>query len=163
MPLVRRVARPLLAMIFVYGGLDALRNPAAKAPAADKVLTRLPPALPVIGTTEQLVRADAAAKVLGGTMLALGRFPRLSALGLIATLVPTTLAGHRPWEETDPVQRKLQTLQVCKNASILGGLLLATVDTEGRPSLGWRARRAGRDVQRTVAGTRAVVSARRPD
>jgi uncharacterized membrane protein YphA (DoxX/SURF4 family) len=86
--------------------------------------------LPGISSTEQLVRVDGAAKVLGGVALGLGIFPRLSALGLAASLVPTTLAGHRFWEETDPAQRKAQQLHFVKNVSILGGVLL--VAFEGR-------------------------------
>ncbi|MBK6501203.1 MAG: hypothetical protein IPG03_02165 [Candidatus Microthrix sp.] len=44
----------------------------------------------------------------------------------------------------------MSRIQFEKNASILGGLLLATVDTEGRPGLGWRARRAAKDTERMV-------------
>lgn len=154
MPLVRRIARPLLASIFIYGGVEAFRNPATKVEAADKVVKRLPPQLPVVGTTEDLVKADAAAKVLAGGLLALGRLPRLSALGLIATMVPTTLAGHRFWEESDPVKRKLQAIQMFKNASIVGGLLLAAVDTEGKPSVAWRARQAGAGLAGSAAEVR---------
>ena len=31
---------------------------------------------------------------------------------------------------------------------MMGGLLLAAVDTEGRPGVAWRARRAAKDVRR---------------
>ena len=58
--------------------------------------------------------------------------------------MPTTAAGHRFWEESDPAKRKHQQLHLLKNAGIVGGLLLATVDTEGRPSLAWRAQHAPR-------------------
>jgi hypothetical protein len=36
----------------------------------------------------------------------------------------------------------MQRIQFFKNVSMLGGLLLAALDTEGRPSLSWRAHRA---------------------
>ena len=58
------------------------------------------------------------------------------------------VAGHAFWEETDPQARAMQRLQFAKNTSVLGGLLLAGVDTEGRPGLAWRARRAAKDVRR---------------
>jgi putative oxidoreductase len=125
---VRLLARPLLASIFVYGGVDAFRNPEAKSPTADRVVAAVPGKLPGISTTSDLVRIDGAAKVVGGVALALGILPRVAALGLAASLVPTTLAGHRFWEETDPDKRKSQALQFAKNASILGGVLLATFD-----------------------------------
>jgi len=128
--LITRLARPMLGAIFVYGGIDAVRNPGAKVPKADKLMSEAPAVLPGISSTEQLVRVDGAAKVLGGVALGLGIFPRLSALGLAASLVPTTLAGHRFWEETDPAQRKAQQLHFVKNVSIRGGVLL--VAFEGR-------------------------------
>jgi putative oxidoreductase len=125
---IRFLARPLIASIFVYGGVDAFRNPEGKAPKADNLVAGLPQKLPGMSTTADLVRIDGAAKVVGGVALALGILPRLAALGLAASLVPTTLAGHRFWEETDPAARKAQQLQFIKNASILGGVLLATFD-----------------------------------
>ena len=152
MPLVRRIARPLLASVYVYGGLDAFRHPATKVPAADSLVADLPAKLPGLSNTEQLVKVDGAAKVLGGVALGLGKFPRLASLGLIASLIPTTLAGHPFWKEQDPAKRKMQQLQFIKNAAILGGTLLAAVDTEGKPSVGWRARRAARNLRDDTVG-----------
>jgi hypothetical protein len=37
-----------------------------------------------------------------------------------------------------------------ENVGITGGLLLAAVDTEGRPGLGWRARHAATDAKRAA-------------
>lgn len=142
MSLVRRFARPLLAASFISGGIDTLRNPGPRVPAAEKVVSPLVDAVPQLSNTEQVVKIDAAIKVVAGTLFALGKFPRLSAAALIASLVPTTAAAHRFWEESDPVKRKNQQLHLLKNAGIVGGLLLATVDTEGRPSLAWRAKHA---------------------
>ena len=119
------IARPLLASIFIYGGIDAFRHPESKAPKADKVIGAVPAVVPGISTTADLVRIDGAAKVIGGVALGLGVFPRLAALGLAARLVPTTLAGHPFWDESDPAARRAQELQFAKNASILGGVLLA--------------------------------------
>ena len=58
------------------------------------------------------------------------------------------MAGHRFWEESDPTQKKNQQLHFFKNLATLGGLLLAAVDTEGKPGVAWRARRAAKDVRR---------------
>src|SRR5205807_669938 len=57
---------------------------------------------------------------------------------------PTTLAAHRFWEEEDPELRSQQQVHFVKNLGLLGGLMLAAADTEGKPSLAWRARHAGR-------------------
>lgn len=148
MTLVRRAARPMLASMFVAGGLDALRNPEPRAEAAEKLtpmLHRLVPQLP--DDTVMLVRLNGAVQITGGLAFAAGFLPRLTASALAASLVPTTLAGHRFWEEQDPPKRRNQRLHFIKNVGLLGGLLLASVDTEGEPGLAWRARQAGHDLQ----------------
>jgi putative oxidoreductase len=146
--LVRRIARPLLAAPFVYGGISTLRKPQDRVPGARPVVEKiaqtadkqLPVEVP--RDVEQWVKADAAVKVVAGALFALGRLPRLTALALAASIVPTTLAGHRFWEHDDPKERFGQLSNFLKNAGLLGGLLLAAVDTEGKPSVGYRARRA---------------------
>ena len=145
--LVRRIARPLLASSFVYGGIDTLRNPQSRVPGAAPVVEQITAAadqqLPVQvpRDVEQWVKIDAGVKVAAGSLLALGKLPRLSALALSASIVPTTLAGHRFWEHDDPKERFGQTSHFLKNLGLLGGLLIAAVDTEGKPSVGWRARK----------------------
>ena len=118
------VARPLLAGMFVYGGLDAFRNPAGKVPKAEKVAPDIADLVGVDADTEQLVQFNGAVQVAAGVTMALGIFPRLSALALAGSLVPTTLAGHRFWEEEDEAARAQQTVQFLKNAAMMGGLLL---------------------------------------
>ena len=94
---------------FVKGGLDSLRHPAARAEAAAPVIHALAEPLHLPDDPELLVRANGAAMVAAGTLLALGRLPRLSALVLAASLVPTTYAGHAFWQENDPAKRAAQT------------------------------------------------------
>lgn len=152
MTVVRRVARPLLSSIFVSGGLEALRHPAGKVPAAEGVAPPIARRLPYLPEdTETLVKVNAGVQVGAGALLALGRFPRLASALLAGSLVPTTLAGHRFWEETDPARRAAQRIHFYKNLGLLGGLMLAAVDTEGRPGLAWRARHAS---GHAAAGTR---------
>jgi uncharacterized membrane protein YphA (DoxX/SURF4 family) len=93
------------------------------------------------------VKVNAGVMVAGGALLALGKAPRLASAALLGSLVPTTLAGHPFWQETDPQAREQQRMQFMKNAAMGGGLLLALLDTEGRPSLTWRAKRAARRAQ----------------
>lgn len=154
MSLVRRIARPLLAASFISGGIDTLRNPGPRVPRAEKVVSPLVEAVPQLKNTEQVVKLDAGIKIVAGTLFALGKFPRLSAAALIASLVPTTAAGHRFWEESDPAKRKQHQVQLLKNAGLVGGLLLATVDTEGRPSLAWRAQHAPQAISHAAGDLR---------
>lgn len=155
--IVRRLARPMLASIFIAGGIDALRKPASKANAAQPVLDQAVQALPASVTDrlpsnpETLIQINAAVQIGAGALFALGKAPRLSALALAGTLVPTTAVGHDFWNVEDPAARAQQRTQFIKNVSLLGGLLLAAVDTEGKPSLGWRGRRAARRAQTSIA------------
>jgi hypothetical protein len=64
--------------------------------------------------------------------------------------VPTTLAGHRFWEHEDPKEKFGQLSHFLKNLGLLGGLLIAAVDTEGKPSVGFRARRAAKQATRST-------------
>ena len=117
-------ARPLLAGMFIYGGLDAFKNPSGKTPRAEKVAPAIADVVGIDADTEQLVQLNGAVQVAAGTTLALGILPRVSALLLAVSLVPTTLAGHRFWEEEDAAARAQQRVQFLKNAAMMGGLLM---------------------------------------
>jgi uncharacterized membrane protein YphA (DoxX/SURF4 family) len=139
---IRRVARPLLAAVFVSGGVDVLRNPEPRAEKAAPVATKMAKPLGLPEDALELVKINAAVQVVAGLFLSIGKLPRVAALALCGSIVPTTLAGHRFWEETEPATRAQQRTHFLKNLGLLGGLLLATVDTAGKPSLSWRAKRA---------------------
>jgi uncharacterized membrane protein YphA (DoxX/SURF4 family) len=147
--LVRRIARPMLAAPFVILGYQALKNPGGRVemarPSVEKVTEVADKQLPVQvpKDVEQWVRINAGVQVGAGALLGLGRLPRLSALLLTGSTVPTTLAGHRFWEK-EGADRQQQLIHFLKNLGLVGALLLAAVDTEGKPSVGWRARRAAR-------------------
>ncbi|MDQ1643689.1 MAG: putative oxidoreductase [Actinomycetota bacterium] len=160
MTVVRRIARPMLASVFLWGGVEALRNPVPKEPAASRVGPSIAAKIPYLPEDpESLVKLNGAVQVGAGAMLALGRFPRLSSLLLAGSLIPTTLAGHRFWEEDDPAERYRQRGNFLKNVGLLGGLILAAVDTEGQPGLAWRAKHA---THHAAEGTRrARKTARR--
>ncbi len=233
--ILRRVARPLLATIFVSEGIESLRDPGSRVEAAEPVIDLVAEAARpgaqklaaatsdavesattavderveiAVGTSsrskatgapsdgggadgptgtdaasvadhvheatstvrtevqavarggplpfgaETYVRVNAAVQLGAGILLASGRLPRLSSAALAATLVPTTLAHHRFWE-AEGEERRVQRVQFQKNLSLVGGLLLAAADTEGRPGLRWRADHAG-DQARIVAGDQAT-------
>ncbi len=141
MALVRTIARPLISAVFVAGGLSQLRQPGAQAkrvqPVTDLVSRSVPRAPQ---ETETLVRINGATQFVIGLLFALGRLPRLSALVLAASLVPTTAGAHRFWEDNDPAERFDQQFHFFKNAGLFGGLLFAAVARRGRRRSGRRAR-----------------------
>lgn len=153
MTVSRLLARPMLASMFVVGPLNALRNTEVAAerarPVADKVVPMAQKAgLPIPSDPAVLVRVNAATQLAAAFALATGRAPRLSAAVLAASLVPTTAAGHRYWESKDEPTRTQQKLHFFKNVSMLGGLIIAAGDTDGKPGVAWRARRAAKDARR---------------
>jgi putative oxidoreductase len=156
MALSRRLARPLLAAIFVVGGWDAFWNPEGKVKKAVAVTDPLAEKAGVEDLdAAMLVRVNGAVQIAGGVLLAVGRFRRPAALALIGSIVPTTYAGHRFWEESDPATRAQQKMHFLKNVGLLGGLILAAFDTEGEPSLAWRAKRQARQLESSLASGRA--------
>jgi putative oxidoreductase len=159
MALSRRLARPLLASIFVVGGWDAFWNPEGKVKKAVAVTDPLAEKTGVENLdAAMLVRVNGAVQIVGGVLLATGKFRRPAALALIGSIVPTTYAGHRFWEESDPATRAQQKMHFLKNVGLLGGLILAAFDTEGEPSLAWRAKRQARQLESAVAVGRASGS-----
>jgi putative oxidoreductase len=155
MTATRLIARPLLASAFVAGGVSALKNADNLAIKAKPVVDRIRPALEkaapqvkIPDDTVTLVRVNAGVQILAAVALARGRAPRLSSTVLAASLVPTTVAGHQYWNETDPAVKANQKLHFFKNLSMLGGLILAAVDTEGRPGVAWRAKHAATSARR---------------
>lgn len=138
--LVDRLARPMLAAIFVVGGIDTLREPDAKVKTASPMVQAavdrfgengLPARVPTDPAT--LVKVDAGVKIVAGLALALNKFPRLAALVLALNLVPTTYAAHAYWEHEDPAERGKQRLQLLKNLGLFGGLLSTALRRSHRP------------------------------
>ncbi|MDQ4131894.1 MAG: DoxX family protein [Actinomycetota bacterium] len=152
MALTRRLARPMLAAVFVNSGIDTLRDPGPRAEMAEPVTDQLAESpAPVPNDADQAVKVNAVVQIVAGGLLAIGRFRRLSAAALAVSLVPATLAGHPFWEEDDPEARAQQQTHFLKNVGLLGGLILAMFDTEGAPSVGWRAKRAARRAGRVAS------------
>ncbi|WP_405061069.1 DoxX family protein [Kribbella sp. NBC_01505] len=167
MTVVRALARPLLSVIFVVQGANSVRNPEPLVSKAQPVTDRLVPVLKkaapaqigdrIPETTVNLIRLNGAAQVLGGLALATGKGRRLGATLLAATLVPTTLAGHAFWQEDDKSAKAQQRIQFMKNLGLMGGLLLAAVDTEGKPGVAWRAGHGAKAAKReTKRGAKAA-------
>ncbi len=157
MTLSRWLARPLLSAVFVSSGIDVWRRPGPRAKLAEPVTNKVAGPLSLPPDPEQLVKINACLQVVGGLLLATGRFRRLAATALAASLVPTTLAGHRFWEFDEPAQRSQQRIHFLKNLGLLGGLILAMFDTEGAPSLRWRARKGVRKAREKLSEPRQLI------
>lgn len=155
--MLRRVARPLLASVFVADGWRAVRHPAAEVehlPQAHATLESLADRAPVPLSADLIVRAAGAAKIVAGGLLGLGVAPRAAATVLTVLHLPTVAAANPFWNSQGE-RRKEQLVGFLRDSAVLGGLLLAAADTAGKPSIGYRI-----DSARHHAADRATTSAR---
>jgi uncharacterized membrane protein YphA (DoxX/SURF4 family) len=162
--LIRRVARPMLSAAFIARGVDALRSPKPAADAARPTLEGLSKLPDPVGTNvpsnaETVARVNAAVQIGGGLLLASGKLPRLASAALAFSVVPGSLGGHTFWNETDPQRKADERRAFLTDISLIGGLIIAAVDTEGKPSLGWRGRRAAHKVSGAVSAALPVGAA----
>ncbi|PYI68635.1 DoxX family protein [Arthrobacter livingstonensis] len=151
MTIVRVLARPMLASSFIVSGLDRLRNADQMARQLAPVLGRVSAALPVDASEKTLARLVAGTQVGAGVLLATGKFSRGAAVLLSVTAGLTTFVEYRSAPTDTKEARSHRRSQLAKNIGLLGGALLASVDTAGRPGLAWRAERLLDSGRKTTA------------
>lgn len=156
MDILRLVARPLLAAPFVVDGFSALRFPAPHVERA-RVVT---PALEKAGVKVDDDRLALATRVAGGATvaagvcLAIGRLQRPAAAVLAASALPLALVNNPVWTAKTPESRDTMRRGLVTSLGLFGGLLIASTDRRGRPSLAWQ-RRARQDQKALIADVRA--------
>ncbi|MCV7413010.1 DoxX family protein [Mycobacterium florentinum] len=144
---IRRIARPLLSVAFVGQGVESLLNPKTAAEAAAPAVDGLQ-ALPdqvarnIPADPQTFAQITAGVQIVGGLLLATGKMPRVASAALALTVLPANLGTYSFWTETDPERKAELRRGFLKDLSLLGGLMIASADTAGKPSLGWRGRRA---------------------
>lgn len=147
--MLRKIARPMLSSVFVIDGVDTLRHTADHVGETEYVLARLRKVVPstyssyIPSDPELVTRAVGAAKTGAGSMFGLGKAPRTSAAILAATTLPTMLGRDAFWEAKDKEEKSERRSGFLTNTALLGALFIAAQDTEGKPSLRWRAQKAG--------------------
>ncbi len=170
MTLLRAAARTMLASYFIVTGAKALKNPSPFVSDADPVAEKIVPLARkfapaqisdrIPDDTATLVRINGGVQLLGGLALAAGKGRRLGATLLAISLVPQTLAEHPFWSRDTAEERAADRSHFLKNVALMGGVVLAARDTEGKPGLVWRAeagshqlaksgKRAGKSVRQT--------------
>ena len=154
--LLRRVARPLLSVAFIGQGVETLLDTKSASDIVRPTLEGLqtlpdPVAQKVPSDAATVARVNAGVQIGAGLLLATGRIPRVASGLLALTVVPGNLGDHMFWNETDPERKAAKRRGFLTDLSLIGGLVLASADTAGKPSLGWRGRRAARRVSEAVS------------
>lgn len=145
----------MLSAVFISRGIEALRSPKPATDASRQTLEGLSKLPDPVGTNvpsdaETVAKVTAGVQIGGGLLLATGKLPRLASAALALSVVPSSLGGHAFWSEVDPQRKADERRAFITDISLIGGLIIAAVDTEGKPSLGWRGRRAARKVSGAV-------------
>lgn len=160
MNLLRAAARTMLASYFIVNGVKALREPEPLVEAAEPIAKRFVPLVQKAAPTEvagyipddtrTLVQINGALQIVGGLSLATGLGRRFGSGLLALSMIPHVLASNPLKAGADKAAAQSQLV---KNIALLGGVVLAAQDTEGRPGLVWRAgheaERLGRGAART--------------
>ncbi|HUX69117.1 MAG TPA: DoxX family protein [Cellulomonadaceae bacterium] len=161
--LLRKIARPMLSSWFVLEGVDVVRDPMPHAELASAALAPVLDRIPTTSTLARfrspsprewvaLTRIHGAATAGAALMLASGRCPRGSALALAALTAPAA-AANLPFPflaEADTASAPERRRRLVTLVSLVGAAVLAGIDTEGRPGIGWRLAHA-RDGRETHA------------
>ena len=106
--------RTLLALLFVISGYGNI--PGFDGTAGYMASKGMP-------MPEVLLVGAIAVELVGGLMLVAGLKARWAAAAIALFLIPTTLVFHNPTGLAGP-EAQNQMIQLMKNASILGGMLL---------------------------------------
>lgn len=165
---IRLAARGLLSLTFIAGGAKTLLDPEKFVADAKPVTDRMAPLvnkaselLPDAATrrgialptdARGLIRLNGIVQLAGGLLL-LTRLHRPAAAVLAGSLVPSTVAAHPFWQYADHARKREEQLHFAKNLGLLGGLLLAAADNQGRPNLRYRAQHALHHTNESVART----------
>jgi putative oxidoreductase len=121
MSLVKTLGHALLAGTFISGGANTFINPDVRAAKVEQA---------GIPLARQATIINGAVMVVAGTALAVGFLPKVAAVALLGSLIPTTLVGHPFWQEQTPQGRTNQQIHFNKNLSMLGGLLVVLFEED---------------------------------
>ena len=150
MSFVRFLARPMLASSFVLAGMDKLKNADDTAAQLSPLLRRTADALPFQPNEKVVARVIGGTQIGAGVCFALGKSARLAAT-LLAVI--SVLNGYVEWRSADTSSKEARDArrkQLLKNVTLTGGVLLAAVDTAGKPSLAWRAGHLAADAKKSA-------------
>lgn len=160
MSIIRKFARPALASSFIISGVERLKDAEANQHLA-KVLnlaSKANPSLSVLQGNERIIgQALAGTQVVAAALFALGKAPRLSSGVLLATGAANAYVEYAATAADSKEAKAARRRAAVTNASLLGAIAITAVDTDGSPSLAWRASKLTDQVSKKTAQVTADV------
>lgn len=160
MSLLRFVARSLFASAFVIDGVKKVSKPSESAAEAEAFTEKVVPLLQRVvpapysssipESTETWIRVSGAAQIAGGLMFATGLGRRLGALLLTKSSI-LNLAIALPSKDASKDEKAAARPVVMTSLALLGAAILAARDTQGQPSLGWRAEHTAKAAEKKIS------------
>lgn len=146
MDILRGLAHPLIAAPFIIDGFDAAINPdhhALRVQQACSRFQRLGLPQPTFEQARGASRVSGSATMAVALYFIVGKHKRTAAAILAANTVtlaaincPSNVNGEQSRKERKEA-RKTSRKKALEYGTMLGGLLLATVDRQGEPSWKW--------------------------
>ena len=170
MSLLRVLGRPMLASMFLAGGLDSVRSPQNVTEIAEPVVRPVTDRVPLLPeSTADCVRLSGAVQVVGGLLLATGRLSRPAALAIAVFAVSWVRETRRlvpfggPVVARAPMSAFLAEVEHCRVSSrgrlrVAGWIARAGEASRKRASCGPMPRRSGLTI--ISGGTRVSPSAK---
>ncbi|MCQ4624672.1 DoxX family protein [Corynebacterium sp. CCUG 69979] len=154
--MIRKLARPMLASVYIADGVGTVTSSSEHAKGAEKVVNTIKSVLPaqyasyIPSDPETVAKINGGVKIGAGATFALGKMSRLSAGLLAGSTVCTLMARNAFWEAKNDEEKAKMRTGALTNVALLGGVLLATADTEGKPGLAWRAQDAAKRANKNI-------------
>lgn len=146
--MIRKLAHTLLASTFAVDAIQMLQKPEKHTNEAKVLANGLRSALPaqyakiVPSNDVTNVRIMAGTKAAASLLVATNKAPRVGALTLAALQLPTTACRRAFWKENNQDKKQAKQLGLATDLTLLGALLATSMDTQGKPSVAWRVKKA---------------------
>jgi uncharacterized membrane protein YphA (DoxX/SURF4 family) len=162
MSLIRRIARPALAAPFIFEGVRTAISPEREIEVAPSAFAQVDRALestqvPGFVDSRTVLRASGAVAAVAGLAYATGRAPRAAA-GVLLMTTSVGLAGRKKVWQLRGDERMDEIKSILADVGLLGGVLIAVLDREGRPSLGYQWGQFVERSQKQAASTQRDLS-----
>ncbi|GGG76743.1 DoxX family membrane protein [Corynebacterium pelargi] len=154
--MIRKLARPMIASVYIADGADTVMNTQAHVDATESVVNNVRSLLPrqyrtfIPKDPETVAKAVGGTKIGAGALLALGKAPRLSAAVLALLALPSLITRNAFWAADSREEKVSRRQGFLTNLALIGGLAITSLDTEGKPGLKWRAGHAAKVANKKV-------------